>query len=140
MDENNCFKQIADELLRFCEDQFIVWEKPMPQKQYNVEEWITPCVLEQYSCYEPINASVANMIEAYLAGYIATKDEVYKAKAIELANAVTFAQHRDTGRYPTYWQLNERQDKSVGWIDWLNCTSYCAKVMLRMADFTKNGN
>ncbi len=140
MDENNCFKQIADELLRFCEDQFIVWEKPMPQKQYNVEEWITPCVLEQYSCYEPINASVANMIEAYLVGYIATKDEVYKAKAIELANAVTFAQHRDTGRYPTYWQLNERQDKSVGWIDWLNCTSYCAKVMLRMADFTKNGN
>lgn len=140
VDENENFIQIADELLRFCEDQFIIWEKPMPQKQYNVEEWITPCVLEQYSCYEPINASVANMMEAYLAGYKATKNEVYKAKAIELANAVTLAQHPDTGRYPTYWQLNERQNTNIGWIDWLNCTSYCAKIMLKVADFTKNND
>lgn len=106
----------------------------MPQKQYNVEEWITPCVLEQYACYEPINASVANMMEAYLTGYKATKNEVYKAKMIELANAVTVAQHANTGRYPTYWQLNERQKKESGYIDWLNCTSYCVKVMLQISD------
>lgn len=134
IDEDKYFAQIADDLLRFCEDQFIIWEKPMPQKQYNVEEWVTPCVLEQYSCYEPINASVANMMEAYLIGYKATGKEVYRAKAIELANAVTYAQHADSGRYPTYWQLNERQDLSSGWIDWLNCTSFCAKVMMKIAD------
>ncbi|WP_294080753.1 hypothetical protein [Proteiniphilum sp. UBA5384] len=128
------FRSVADDLLRFCEDQFIIWEKPMPQKQYNVEEWITPCVLEQYACYEPINASVANMMEAYLTGYKATKNEVYKAKMIELANAVTVAQHANTGRYPTYWQLNERQKKESGYIDWLNCTSYCVKVMLQISD------
>ncbi|MCK3684365.1 hypothetical protein [Maribellus sp. YY47] len=129
------FIKLADDLLRFCEDQFIIWEKPMPREQYNVAEWITPCVLEQYACYEPIIASTANMIDAYSAGYKATKNDIYRAKAIELANTVTVSQHADTGRYPTYWQLNERQNKESGYIDWLNCTGYCAKIMLEISAF-----
>lgn len=134
MNQKEEYRSVADDLLRYCEDQFVIWESPMPQKQYNVNEWMTPCVLEQYSCYEPINASVANMMEAYMEGYKATKNEVYKAKMIELANAVTVAQHADTGRYPTYWQLNERQKEESGYIDWLNCTSYCVKIMLQISD------
>lgn len=134
INEDSRYEEFANELLRFCEDQFVIWEKPMPQSQYNVGEWITPCVLEQYHCYEPINASASNMIEAFLKGYQATGRETYLAKAIELSNAMTISQLAN-GRYPTYWQLNERQDESVGWIDWLNCTSYSIKTMLVMSEF-----
>lgn len=129
---------IAKELLRFCEDQFIIWEKPMPQKQYNVSEWITPCVLEQYNCYEPINASASNMIEAFLVAYQVTQEEIYLAKAVELANTMTVAQLPENGRYPTYWQLNDRQEEGSGWIDWLNCTTFSVKTMLKMAAFVES--
>ena len=47
----------AKEYIRFAEDQFVVWEQPIPRP--NIEEewtwhsdkWITPCALEQYTCY-----------------------------------------------------------------------------------------
>ncbi|HAZ03047.1 MAG: hypothetical protein A2W90_17395 [Bacteroidetes bacterium GWF2_42_66] len=134
-DENDGYTELAEELLRFCEDQFVIWENPMPQKQYNVSEWITPCVLEQYSCYEPINASASNMMESFLKAYEVTGKAIYLAKAVELANAMTVAQIPENGRYPTYWQLNERRIEGSGWIDWLNCTSYSAKIMFKMAEF-----
>jgi len=53
----------AEELLRFAEDQFVVWtpvqdvagwKKAMPNRRKNCEVWMTPCVLEQYVCYDPV--------------------------------------------------------------------------------------
>jgi len=72
----------AEELLRFAEDQFVVWTpmkdpqgwaKAMPQRGTKqaqwmtpCDRWITPCVLEQYACYDPVARSSATLIAAYL--------------------------------------------------------------------------
>lgn len=126
--ENPSFIQKADELLRYCEDQFVIWEKPIPLDKHR---WPTPCVLEQYFCYTPIDASVANLIGTYLNGYRATKNNLYLAKAIELANSVTATQDANSGRYATFWTEGEK-DANPDIIDWLNCTSHIARMMLAM--------
>jgi len=58
----------ADELLRFAEDQFVVWaevkdpdgwRKAMPKRLTTPHLWIAGCVLEQFTCYEPVARSSA---------------------------------------------------------------------------------
>ena len=82
----------ARTLLRFAEDQFVVWEQPMPDKSTRTDQWITPCVLEQYAYYVPIDASAAKLISLYQAMYERTGSVLDLAKACELANAMTRAQ------------------------------------------------
>jgi len=123
--EDSNFIKSAEELLRFAEDQFVVWEKPMPQKRWQVAEWITPCALEQYSYYVPVDASAAKLIATFQKAYQVTGKKLYLAKAQALANTMTVVQDSVTGRYPTYWERNQR-GKSAGWI---NCATYDAKVM-----------
>ena len=125
---------LAEELLSFSEDQFVVWEKPMPHIYSRAQNWILPCVLEQYDYYVPIDASVSKLMETYSTAYKVTGKELYYLKAVELANAMTVAQIEETGRYPTYWERNERRDLNEGWI---NCATYDAKVMLKMKAFKK---
>jgi len=85
--------QLAKELVRFAEDQFVVWEKPLPDEP-NSFNWLTPCVLEQYHFYEAVDASAAKMIATYQALHEATKEDLYLAKAITLANNMTAIQKR----------------------------------------------
>ncbi len=118
-EENPQYTPDAEELLRFAEDQFVVWEHP----SVGDKRWITPCVLEQYRYYVPIDASAASMISSYQKAYEVTGKELYLAKARALADTLTVLQDRDTGRYPTYW------DPDVAAI-WINCVTYDAKVML----------
>lgn len=124
------YKDIAEELLHYSEDQFVVWEQPMPQKKSKVQEWITPCALEQYSYYVPIGGSASLLIETFLKAYQVTGEKSYWAKAIELENTMTVAQDPETGRYPTNWEWNERRTQ----LDWINGTCRDIKAMLKMAD------
>lgn len=128
------YKALAEELLRFSEDQFVVWKKPMPHIYPRAQNWILPCALEQYDYYVPIDASVSKLMETYLTAYKVIGKEVYYLKAVEFANAMTVAQIEETGRYPTYWERNERRDVNEGWI---NCATYDAKVMLKMKALNK---
>jgi len=120
------YLDLAKELVRFAEDQFVVWEKPMPQKQWRTDQWITPCVLEQYAYYVPIDASAAKLIQLFLTAGRTTGDSLYLAKARQLANTMTRAQDAKSGRYPTYWERNQRGEEE----GWINCAAYDARVML----------
>lgn len=93
----------AEDLIRFCEDQFVVWEQPWPGHM-KVKIWHQPCVLEQYECYMPIDSSACSMIQAYGKAYEVTGKPIYKAKACDLANQMTVEQDARTGLIPTYWQ------------------------------------
>ncbi len=92
------------ELTRFCEDQFVVWDKTGIYDNWgnSTENWHTPCVLEQYFCYVPIDASAVQMIETFLAAFQATGDVMYKEKAGFLANSLVNVQE-ESGRIPTFW-------------------------------------
>ena len=123
---------LAEELLRYSEDQFLVWENPMPHIYPREQKWILPCGLEQYDYYVPIDASASKFMDTFLSAYKITGKQIYLAKAIEFANTMTVAQLSDTGRYPTYWELNDRRLVNEGWI---NCAVYDAKIMLKINNF-----
>ena len=120
----------ARDLLRFCEDRFVCWEKPA-----NHPGWEAPSVLEQYSCFCPIDASAAKMIRGYLAMYRAEGRAEDLAKARTLANTVTRLQ-KPSGRIPTFWTGDWAADVRY---DWLNCMASGALALLELADCNLDG-
>jgi maltose/maltodextrin transport system substrate-binding protein len=122
---------LAEEVVRFAEDQFVIWEHPPAVKarfeNMQPRYWITPCSAEQYAMFEPISGSSAFMIVAYLAAYRATDKPLYLDKARSLANALTVAQQQHHGRYPTRMV---REDL----LYWLNSTVNTARAMRMLAE------
>lgn len=99
----------------------------MPQEKRNVDEWITPSVMEQYSYYVPIDDSGSKLMMGYLIAYRKTGEKLYWAKAVELANAMTFAQLPENGQYPTYWWKSSLHDEG-----WINCAYNDIIMMMEM--------
>lgn len=132
---------LAEELVRFAEDQFVIWENPidveielMEQNSsklgYKSKNWITPCVQEQYDWWMPVARSAGIMIDTYWEAYKNTGREIYLAKAKSIANSFTVVQKAHHGDYPTYFT---KYPMGV----WLNNTVYPAKVMKNFQDHLK---
>ncbi|MDF3076457.1 MAG: hypothetical protein K0S09_346 [Sphingobacteriaceae bacterium] len=132
---------LAEELIRFAEDQFVIWEKPLPiiihdtpdkevSPGWNSKNWITPSVQEQYGFFMPVSRTAGVMIDTYWQAYATTKKEIYKAKAQSIANALTLVQKEHNGDYPTMFT---KYDMNF----WLNSVVYPAKVMMDLADNLK---
>ena len=121
----------ARELLRFSEDQFVFWEKPYTpaNEPTNIPEWNRPwagkwecpSVTEQYSCYRPIDASAAKLIQTYLALYRAEGDPLDLAKARTLGDEATRMQ-RDDGFIPTFWSDHPHVTRD-NWVNCMLCTA-----------------
>ena len=154
-EEEPGYIEMAEELIRFAEDQFIIWEQPLPRelfrtswrpiprKAYYTSKWFTPCALEQYDFYTPIDASSASAIFTYKRAYEITGKELYLAKAISLADNQTVAQNLAGGIYPTYqMDLAGRKrfsDPTPGndeankvWSGWLNCATMTSTALLEL--------
>ena len=135
----------AREVQRFAEDQFIVWEQfgwtgkydPFsPRKEENslnpVWGWMnqhTPCVLEQYRCYVPVNASYAKLIRFYLLMYDLDKKPLDLAKARALGDSLTRIQ-LDDGRIPTW--MNQALSADT---DWINCDVSVINALTLLAKY-----
>jgi len=121
---------LGEELLRFSEDQFVIWEHPPDLKvrdeKLRPENWFTPCSTEQYAMFEPISGSSAYMIVTYIRAYEATGDKLHLVKARSLANALTEAQKYHNGRYPTRMV---RDDLAY----WINSTANTIRAMRLLA-------
>jgi hypothetical protein len=133
----------AEELLRFVEDGFVVWapadavtREPLfkPGSRWSGLDpdfgldWFLPAAVEQYAFFTPINASCADLIEAWMAGYKATGRRDYLAKSVALANTLTIAQrYFGGGEIPTH--LRQVQPE----LNWLNCSVEAACTLLRHA-------
>jgi len=132
-------RALALDLLRFSEDQFVMWAQPpvaSPKEQNPDGEagaksktWMLPCVLEQYRCYAPVNASSAKLIRMYLAAHRATGDPLHLEKAKALAGTLTRTQSnpKAPGRYQT-WVM-----KNPGPM-WFNCELHAIRAMRELAD------
>lgn len=154
-DQDPGYIELAEELIMFAEDQFVIWEQPLsrelfrtpqrqiPSRSYLTSTWFTPCVLEQYGYYTPIDASSASAILAYKKAYEVTGKDIYLAKAITLADNQTVAQKLGGGIYPTYqmnlpgwnWSTDPAQggsDSIPAWTGWLNCATVTAKSLLEL--------
>ncbi len=148
------YVKMAEELIRFAEDQFIVWEQPLPREMFRKDErpipgimfqtakYFTPCVLEQYGYYTPIDASAASAIFAFKKAWEVTGKDLYLAKAIALANNLTVAQELDGGIFPTYMMDltgHERYDESSTgnyrngvWTGWINCATISSAALFEL--------
>lgn len=134
--ENTNHLKLADELIRFSEDQFVIWEQSIPQTNekkgagWNSANWITPCVQEQYVYWQPVNRAAGIMLETFWLAYEVTENEMYLAKAKSIANAITVLQEAHDGKYPTFSTVHKRSQ-------WLNSAVYPAKVMMKLDDKMK---
>jgi len=68
--ENDRFVQIAEELNRYVEDQFVIWQD---ETSPIVVRCPTPTVLEQYVCYYPMEGHTGNWLLSLLALHQATR-------------------------------------------------------------------
>jgi len=111
-------------ILDYCEKRFVVWDLE------GRPEWPTPSVLEQYSCFTPIDASAAKMIRAFAAMYKAEGRPEDLAKACTLADTITRIQ-KESGRIPTFWAgVATGEGLSIPRYDWLNCMASAANALL----------
>ena len=131
--------KLAEELVRFSEDQFVIWEKPedvqvgQPNPARQGSNWITPSVQEQYVYWMPVGRAAGIMIETYWEAYKATGKDMYLAKAKSIANAFTVVQKAHQGDYPTYFTVYPLDN-------WLNSAVYPAKVMMNFYNRLKKLN
>ena len=123
-DESSAPQDIRNalELVRFCEDQFTIWDVEVGKN--GIHPIGTPCVFEQYHYQTPVDDSACNVINALIAAYDRTKDPLLLAKAISLANTITVWQDASSGFLSTLWMV--RPGKSF----WMNCTYKSVKTLL----------
>lgn len=140
--------KLAEELIRFSEDQFVTWEQmedlvvvqaaiggplqPPPPAEvtkrtpgWYSRNWLTPAVHEQYGFWMPSARNTGLMIETYWHAYTATKKRVYLDKAVSIANNFTRVQQLHDGDYPTMFTKYPMQF-------WINNSIYPAKVMMNL--------
>ena len=136
-------------LVKFSEDQFVEWVPPYDGKRYDSSVcrrpddgswdyfcrpyagWETPCALEQYDCYHPIDSSAAKMINAYLALWRATGEREYLDKARALGDSATRMQE-DDGFICTWWVkgVSRTDDR---YHTWINCLLATARALDNLA-------
>lgn len=110
------------------------WRKAITHPRKHCEKWITPLVLEQYVCYDPVARSSAILINAYLKAYEVTDRSIYLAKARALANGLLkgqawFAEAKDgNGLIPTWLMKTNGRN-------WINNSFFAAEAVMNVAEF-----
>ncbi len=130
--------ELAKELMRFADDQFVVWKRPYPwhhatpdgSAPYDTSLWHTPAGLEQYGWYVPIDASTASIAIGFLELYKAGCGELYLAKARALTDQLTVVQHED-GKIPTHWMNTPDAERNF----WFNCMFESCRVLTVMSEY-----
>lgn len=132
-------RELALDLLRFAEDQFVIWAQPPAARPggqsadgvagSKARTWMLPCVLEQYRAYAPVCASSAKLIRTFLAAHRVTRDPLHLAKARALAATLTRTQGnaKAPDRYLT-WVMQPSG------LMWFNCELLAVEALQELAD------
>ena len=134
----------AEDLMRYVEDQFVVWGKHAERDRKESMPWIlsddkadwhSPAGLEQYNWYVPIDSSTSHIMAAFLRLYKANGNPLLLAKACTLADSITRMQNAETGMIPTHWTRKTASED--GGSLWINCIIETAGWMLEIAEATE---
>lgn len=131
----------AKEIMRYIEDQFVIWKRPYPwlhvgagqeatEKPFDPSIWHTPCALEQYNWYVPIDASACSVLNGFMSIYKATGDGLCLAKAKALADQLTIMQ-RENGMIPTHWMNTPEAEAN----HWFNCMFESCETLEMMSKY-----
>ena len=126
---------IAEELMRYVEDQFVIWSDPMKYTIQNDDSslWHFPCGLEQYKFYVPIDSSTASIMNYFRLLHSVTKKPLYLEKAKALADSITRVQNPENGQISTHWFTPGYKIKDDNL--WINCMFGTANMLFAMADY-----
>jgi len=130
-DQNPENVKLAEELMRFVEDQFIVWgtteqvREKMPRAKGG--DWLAPSGLEQYTCYAAISGASSMIMDLFIKAYEVTGKEIYLEKAKTLADALTVGQEYWKGRYPTWFRTSFKNF-------WINCDVTVIDSMMNLGN------
>lgn len=128
--------ETAKELLRYIEDQFVVWEHPAKyncKTMFDTTLFHTPAGLEQYNWYVPIDGSAATAMDAFIKVHSMTGAPLLLEKACALADSITNMQNPRTGMIPTHWMLPSAIEDGDDM--WLNCMIETARMLSGLADY-----
>lgn len=128
--------EIARELMRYIEDQFVVWEHPAKyncKTMYDTTLFHTPAGLEQYNWYVPIDGCTAVAMDSFKKIHSMTGEPLLLEKARALADSITNMQNPKTGMIPTHWMLPSAIDD--GGDMWINCMICTALNLYDLADY-----
>ncbi len=128
---------IAEELVRYVEDQFVVWGRYAPWNRSLSPggTFHSPAALEQYEWYVPIDGSTCAVARAFIDLYAATGNRLYFEKACALGDTVTRMQNPETGYIPTHWMSADPAKDDYN--PWINCHIGSAFSMLYLAEATE---
>lgn len=133
----------AEDLLRFIEDQFVIWgnfapwnHKTSPKHGTDISQWYSPAGLEQYHWHMPIDASTSIIMEAFLKMYLVKKEPLLLEKACVLGDMITRMQNPRTGLIPTHWMRKTCIED--GGNLWINCMLATADRMFLISKITES--
>ena len=117
---------IALDIQRWVEDQFVVWQ---PETSPVPVECITPGVLEQYLCYWPMENYNSYLVMSLMALHQATSDDTHLDKAVAIANAVVRSQY-ENGAFST-WGFDRRFGRPLRTDEWPGANAWTSEALLR---------
>ena len=122
------------ELMRFVEDQFVVWGEYAPWNPYlnDYSYWYSPAGVEQYYWYVPIDGSTSKIMNTFLDVYSVTNDPLLLEKACALGDMITRMQNKETGVIPTHWMKKDCAENLHNF--WINCHIGTAANIMRLAE------
>ena len=133
-DEELKSKFDIQEIIRYVEDQFVVWGDFAPWSNHYKENescWYSPAGMEQYFWYVPIDASTSEIMKDFLLGYKVTKNELLLEKACALGDSITRRQNSETGVIPTHWMKEDCAENLENF--WMNCNIHAAFMLMELA-------
>ncbi len=133
----------AEEIMRFAEDQFVVWEQHTPEvSNGRIRRWQLPAVAEQTNYFVPISSLAGLTAKAFWRLYQATGKPVYRAKAVSLANSFVAAQ-AESGDIPMIWRTCTTPEGNRRWDwdgdPWFNILFGSAKFLIDFDNMLKEG-
>lgn len=136
--------EIGLEILRFVEDQFVVWEADDPilfrnwfrsgshwngNDPQTGKDWILPAAMEQFAFYTPLAGATATVLDAYVEAYLVTGRSLFLEKARALAGGMIAAQaFHGGGEFPTHMR------RELPELNWTNNSGYAALMLVKWSD------
>lgn len=127
------FVKTAEDLNQYIEDQFVVWQTG---DKCLSDQCPTPTVMEQYSCYRPMEVHTGMWIMSLLALHRITGKKEYLTKAINAGNSIVRAQQKN-GAYST-WGFDVRFGRPLLTMDWTGCNAVAVSALLQLNAYVKS--
>jgi hypothetical protein len=130
-DRNPGYVPQAKKLLRFVEDQFVLFG---PESQSHPLPLKGPLVFEQYICWWPMEVHAGYYLLANLELHKATGEPIYLDKAKATGNAICAQQYPDgaISNWGSRWLENGKPKGDNSGHNWYNCNAIAAYSLYRL--------